>query len=84
MPDLSQAISMVSKYMHDLGWGQWVAVKWILQYIKGTTYVGLVVKKDTTAKQECIEYVESDYAGDFDKYRSLMGYEFTLAQAPVS
>ena len=35
-------------------------------------------------KQECVGYVDSDYAGDLDKYRSTMGYVFTLSQAPVS
>jgi len=45
-PDLSQVISMVSRYMHDPGRGHWEAVKWILRYIKGTIDIGLVFKKD--------------------------------------
>ena len=75
---------MISRYMHDFSRGYWEAVKWILRYIKGTTYVGLVFKKDSTGKQECIRYVDFDYAGDLDKRRSMMGYMFTLAQAPVT
>ena len=47
-PDLSQAVSMVSRYMHDPGQGHWEAVKWILQYI------GLIFEKDSTRKQDCI------------------------------
>jgi len=35
-PNLSQAVSMVSRYMHNPGRGHWKAVKWILRYIKGT------------------------------------------------
>ena len=35
-------------------------------------------------KQECIKYVDSDYARDLDKHRSTMGYVFILSQAPVS
>jgi len=58
--DLSQAVSMVSRYMNDLGRGHWEAVKWILQYIKGNIDVNLVFKKDTMGKQECIGYVDSD------------------------
>ena len=69
--------------MHDLDMGHWEAVKWILRYIKGTIDVGLVFKKDSTGKQECIGYVDSDYAGDLDKCQSTMGYVFTLAQARV-
>ena len=47
MPDLSQAISMVSRYMYDPRGGHWEAVKLILRYIKGTIDVGLVFEKDT-------------------------------------
>jgi len=83
-PDLSQAVSMVSRYMHDPGQGQWEAVKWILRFIKGTIDVGLVFEKDSTGKQDCIGYVDSDYAGDIDKRRSITRYVFTLSQAPVS
>ena len=36
IPDISQEVSMVSKYMHDPGRGHWQAVKWILRYLKGT------------------------------------------------
>ena len=84
MSDLLQIISMVNIYMHDRGRGHWEVVKWVLRYIKGTTDVGLVYKKDSTGKQECIGYVDSNYAEDLDKRRSTIGYVFTLSQAPVS
>jgi len=48
--DLSQAVSMVSRYMHDPGRGHWEAMKWILRYIKGSINIGLVFKKDVTGK----------------------------------
>jgi len=82
--DLSQAISMISRYMHDPEKGHLEAVKWVLRYIKGTIDVGLVFERDSTGKQECIGYVDSNYAGDLDKHRSTTGYMFTLSQAPVS
>jgi len=72
-PDLSQTISMVSRYMHDPGKVHWEAVKWILRYIKGTIDVGLVFEKDTRGKQECIRYVNFDYAGNLDKRRLQQG-----------
>jgi len=83
-PDLSQALSMISRYMRDPGKDHWEVVKWVLRYIKGTMDVGLVFKKDSTSKHECIRYINSDYAGDLDKRRSTTGYVFTLSQAPVS
>ena len=48
--DLSQAISMVSKYMYYPNKGHWEAVKWILRYIKRTIDVRLVFEKDTNDK----------------------------------
>ena len=54
-------------------------MKWVLRYIKGTIDVGLVFKKDFIDKQECISYVDSNYAEDLDKRRSTTGYVFTLS-----
>ena len=48
--DLSQVVSMVSRYMHDLRMGHWETVKWILRYIKDTVDVDLVFEKDTHGK----------------------------------
>jgi len=47
---LLKVISMARRYMHDPGRGHWEAVKWILQYIKGTIEFGLVFKKNVTDK----------------------------------
>ena len=65
-PNSSQAVSMVSRYMHDPGRGHWDVVKWILRYIKSTMDVGLVYERDHRGKQECTGYVDSDYAGDLN------------------
>ena len=58
--------------MHDSGQGHWEAMKWIVRYIKGIIDVGLVLEKDYTGKQDCIGYIDSDYAGDLDKRLSLI------------
>ena len=41
-------------------------------------------EKDVGRKQECIDYVDSDYAGDLDKRQFTTGYVFTLSQIPMS
>ncbi|KAH9751443.1 hypothetical protein KPL71_014298 [Citrus sinensis] len=64
-PDISQAVSMVSKYMHNPGKNHWLMVKWILQYLYGTVDVGLLFKKD--CGQQCVEYCDCDFVGDLDK-----------------
>ncbi|KAH9752632.1 hypothetical protein KPL71_014771 [Citrus sinensis] len=81
-PDISQAVSMVSRYMHNPGINQWLAVKWILRYLYGTVDVGLLFKND--CGQQCVGYCDSDFAGDLDKRRSTTGYVFTLGGGPVS
>ncbi|KAH9714714.1 Integrase catalytic domain-containing protein [Citrus sinensis] len=81
-PDISQTVSMVSRYMHDPGKSHWLAVKWILRYLYGTVDVGLLFKKD--CGQQCVGYCDSDFAGDLDKRRSTTGYVFTLGGGPVS
>jgi len=77
--DLSQAVSMISRYMHDPDRDHWEVVRWILRYIKGTVDVVLVFEKNIGDKQECRGYVNSDYIRDLDKHRSTTGYVFTLS-----
>ncbi|KAG8498395.1 hypothetical protein CXB51_006971 [Gossypium anomalum] len=77
-PDISQAVSIVSKYMHNPGKGHWQAVKWILRYIQKTMDVRLLFKQDTTLGKGVIGYVDSEYAVDLDKRRSTTGYVSTL------
>ena len=83
-PDISQAVSVVSRYMHNPGKGHWQAVRWILRYLQNTLDVGLTFEQDESLGQCIVGYCDSDYAGDLDKRRSTTGYLFTLAKAPVS
>ena len=83
-PDISQAVGVVSRYMHDPGKEHWQAVKWILRYILNTVDIGLVFQQDKQDGQCVVGYCDSDYAGDLDKRRSTTGYVFTFAKAPVS
>ena len=83
-PDISHAVGIVSRNMHNPGKEHWQAVKWILRYIKKTLDVGLIFEKDDMVSQHVVRYCDSDYAGDLDKRRSTTGYVFTLTKAPVS
>ena len=83
-PDISQAVSVVSRYMHDPGEGHWEAVKWIMRYLKNTVDVGLEFEQDKSLGLCVVGYCDSDYAGDLDKRRSTTGFLYTLAKAPVS
>ena len=83
-PDISHAVGIVSRYMHNPGKGHWQAVKWILQYIQKTVDVSLLFERDDTLGQGVIGYVDSDYTGDLDKRRSTTGYVFTFTGGPIS
>ncbi|XP_038981679.1 secreted RxLR effector protein 161-like [Phoenix dactylifera] len=81
-PDISQAVSVVSRYMDKPGKAHWSAVKWILRYLKDTSNLGLVF----SAQSNCTVtgFSDSDYASDLDRRRSLTGYVFTPSGCAVS
>ena len=83
-PDISHAVSVVSRYMSNPGKEHWLAVKWILCYLKGTVDIGLVFDRNKVIHRNVISYVDSDYAGDLDKRRSLSYYIFTLCNSAIS
>ena len=80
-PDISHAVSVVSRYMACPGKSHWNAVKWILRYLRGTSDTYLEFGKSSSS---LVGYVDSDYAGDLDKRRSLTGYVFTLGGSAIS
>ncbi|KAH9703677.1 hypothetical protein KPL70_011177 [Citrus sinensis] len=75
-PDISHAVSVVSRYMATLGNEHWKAVKWIMRYLSGTLSCGLVYGKNKGSCEGLLGFVDSDYAGDLDRRRSLTGYMF--------
>lgn len=77
-PDISYAVSVVSKYMANPRQEHWKAVIWVLRYLKGTSDYGLVygIRKQEEVRVE--GFVDANFDGDLDKRRSLTGYLFTL------
>ena len=80
-PDLSHALSVVSTYMANPGKEHWKAVQWIFMYLRGTSNAHLQFGKSGDG---LVGFVDSDYAGDLDKRRSLTGYVFTIGGCAVS
>ncbi|KAH9778820.1 Integrase catalytic domain-containing protein [Citrus sinensis] len=75
-PDISHVVSVVSRYMATPGNEHWKAVKWIMRYLSGTLSCGLVYGKNKGSCEGLLGFVDSDYAGDLDRRRSLTGYMF--------
>ena len=69
-PDIAHAVGVVSRYMNNPGKEHWMAVKWILRYLKGTTNQALCFGGSNISLQG---YVDADMAGDRDNRRSTTG-----------
>ncbi|XP_070044579.1 secreted RxLR effector protein 161-like [Nicotiana tomentosiformis] len=80
-PDISQAVSVVSRFMTCPGKAHWHAVKWILRYLRGTSNTYLEFGRNTNT---LVSFVDSDYASDLDKRRSLTGYVFCIGGCAIS
>ncbi|KAH9770981.1 hypothetical protein KPL71_012549 [Citrus sinensis] len=83
-PDLSYAVSVVNRYMANPGKEHWKTVIWILRYLNGTINYGLIYGTDGMKEVNVGGFVDSDYAGDLDKRRSLTGYLFRLSGCTIS
>jgi ribonuclease HI len=67
--------------MANPGKEHWKAVQWIFRYLRGTSKACLRFGR---IGEGLAGYVDSDYAGDLDKRRSLTGYVFTVGGCAVS
>lgn len=87
-PNLAHVVSVVSRFMHNPGKEHWNAVMWILRYLKGTSHFGLLFDKNSVKEIGVMGFVEgiidSDFAGDLDKRRSISGYVFSLCSSAMS
>ena len=57
------------------------AVKWILRYLKGSSYTCLCFKGASLKLQG---YVDTDFTGDIDSRKSTTGFVFTLSDTTIS
>ena len=73
--------SVVSRYMANPGKEHWKAVQWIFIYMRGTYNAYLQFGKISDG---LVGFVDSDFAGDLDKRRSLTAYVFTIGGYAVS
>ncbi|XP_031263243.1 secreted RxLR effector protein 161-like [Pistacia vera] len=82
-PDLSFAISLLSRFMSNPGFDHWLALKWLLRYINSSVHVGLEYGKRYDSV-DLVGFVDSDFAGDKDSRKSTTAYMFTLGGNCVS
>ena len=72
---------VVNRYMAKPGKDHWKAVQWIIRYLHGSSSVCLQFGR---TRDGVAWYVNSNYAGDLDKRRSLIRHVFTIGGCAIS
>lgn len=80
-PDITHAVSLVSRFLSNPGKAHWEAVKWIFRYLRGTSKLSLCYGGDKPILQG---YTDADMAGDLDNRKSTSGYVFTFSGGAIS
>ena len=80
-PDIAYAVGVVSRFLANPGNEHWVAVKWILRYLRGTSKRCLCFGR---GKPVLEGYTNADLAGDIDSRKSTSGYLTTFAGGAIS
>jgi len=92
-PDLSNAMTVLGRYMANPGPSHMTAIRRVLRYIVGTLDYGLEYRNErwtpsgldySIAASELINFTDSDWAGDKDKSLSTTGTVTYLAGGPIS
>nr|GEY04029.1 retrovirus-related Pol polyprotein from transposon TNT 1-94 [Tanacetum cinerariifolium] len=83
-PDIAYTVSVVSRYLANLGKNHWEAVKCILKYLRSTVNVGLMYATNHGNHVDVTRFVDSDYANDPDKGRFITCYAFLVQGCIVS
>ncbi|XP_019091415.1 PREDICTED: uncharacterized protein LOC109128812 [Camelina sativa] len=81
-PDLIYSVNLVSRYMERPNEQHMATAKRILRYVQGTRDFGIQYKYG--GEQKLVGYVDSDYAGDVDDFKSTFEYVFMLGGGAVS
>ena len=76
--DIAYFVSVVHRFMANLGKTHWHALKWILRYLRGSLSIGLSYRCGAEMRDVITGFVYSDYAGSIDTRNSLFGYIFTI------
>lgn len=81
-PDISYAVSIVSRFMTKPLEIHYQAVKHLYRYLKGTT--DLAIQYQRGGGSSLSGFTDSDWAGDSQDRKSTMGYVFLLGNSPIT
>lgn len=83
-PDLIFGVCLLSRYMASSRVSHWAAAKRILRYLKGTMEFGILYRRGESSSPNLMAFMDSDYAGDLDDRRSMIGCVFLMASGAIS
>jgi len=81
-PDISYALSVLSKYSSSPRNAHWEAAKRVVRYLKETINHGLIFSKADNPKLTC--FTDADWAGDQSNRRSTSGMVTMINRGPIS
>lgn len=81
-PDISAAVSELSKFSQNPGMSHWEGVKRVMRYVSGTIGEGLLYKRG--AQVEVWGFSDASHAGEKETSRGRAGYIFMSAGAAIS
>lgn len=81
-PNLSFAVSLLSRFQSNPGIEHWKALMHVMGYVLNTIDYGLTYSRDTNLTP--LAFVDADYGGCRDTRRSTSGYVFMMAGGPVT
>jgi hypothetical protein len=80
-PDISFAVSKLSRFNSNLGSDNWYALKRVMRYLKGTSTYGFHYTRYPAILEG---YSDSNWISDADEIKATSGYIFTIGGAAVS
>lgn len=80
--DLSFSVGVLSRYMQDPKESHGAALKQVLRYLRGTTFLGLQYTRSTAC--ELIGFSDSSHNVDDDDGKSTTGHMFYLDESPIT
>ena len=81
-PDITFPINLLARYSYAPTRRHWNGIKHILQYLKGTSDIGLFYSKES--KQQLLGYADAWYLLDPHKAQSQIGYVFSCNGTVIS
>jgi len=77
-PNLDHVVSVVGKFIVNLGHAYWKTLKWMLRYLNIIVSFKLVYKQSTFGGESIKGFVDADYAENMNTRKLISEYIFTL------